>query len=166
MIYKDKEIDLLAEKLLKKIQEKQIMINSDNPFKKTLIMLKDYTRSKAFIEINKNEIEALRKGELPKKSAGIITGHESNHEFKSDMEKKEDRIAFLEETISKKEKRIMAIDAAMAYIKDERYYKIIPLFYFDKLSIEDIAAELEISEKTANRNKKRLIEILSIFLFG
>ena len=162
---KDKEIDLLAEKLLKKIQEKQVMINSDNPFKKTLILLKDYNRSKSFIEINKNEIEALRKGELPKKSAGIITGHESGHEFKSEFEKREDKITFLEETIAKKEKRIMTVDLALGYIKDEKYHEIIPLFYFDNCSIEDIAEELEVDTRVVTRNKKKLIEILSVFLF-
>lgn len=57
------------------------------------------------------------------------------------------------------------IDGALIRIEDDAYYKIIPMYYFDKLPISEIAEELKTSESTVCRNKQRLIDRLKIDLF-
>lgn len=57
------------------------------------------------------------------------------------------------------------IDRAMILIEDDPYYEIIPLYYFKKLPITEIAEKLKTSESTVCRNKQRLIDRLKIDMF-
>lgn len=50
-------------------------------------------------------------------------------------------------------------------MKDDKYYKIIEMKYFEKKTNNLIAEALEVDEKTVRRNKNRLIEIISIWIF-
>lgn len=61
---------------------------------------------------------------------------------------------------------IKRIEKALQTIKDDKYYKIISLFYFDNMKIDDISACLYCDNATVYRNKKRLIDKLIVILFG
>lgn len=58
------------------------------------------------------------------------------------------------------------IERAVETIKDDEYYDVIPMKYWDGLTIEEIAERLGREEKTIRRNKSRLINKLKIMLFG
>lgn len=57
------------------------------------------------------------------------------------------------------------IDRALTRIKDDSFYQIIPMYYFDRLSISEIAERLHTSESTISRGKQRLIDRLKIDMF-
>ena len=57
------------------------------------------------------------------------------------------------------------IDGALIGIESDPYYDIIPLYYFDKVPIAEIAERLKTSESTVSRNKQRLIDRLKIMMF-
>ncbi|WP_242833514.1 sigma-70 family RNA polymerase sigma factor [Desulfosporosinus youngiae] len=61
---------------------------------------------------------------------------------------------------------VMRIDRALEVIKDDKYYEIVPMKYWDGMTIESIASDLECDEKTVRRNKNRLVNKLKIMLFG
>jgi len=61
---------------------------------------------------------------------------------------------------------VLRIDRAMETITDDKYYEIIPLKYWDGLTIEEISEKLVCDEKTVRRNKSRLVNKLKIMLFG
>ena len=58
------------------------------------------------------------------------------------------------------------IETAMNTIKDDYYYDIISLYYFDGMTREEVAEHFNTSETTISRNKKRLVDALSAVLFS
>ncbi|KLU66738.1 sigma-70, region 4 [Desulfosporosinus acididurans] len=61
---------------------------------------------------------------------------------------------------------VLRIDRALEVIKGDKYHDIIPMKYFDGMTIEDIALSLGCDEKTVRRNKSRMVNKLKIMLFG
>jgi len=62
--------------------------------------------------------------------------------------------------------QVQRIDRALETIKDDQYYDIIPMRYFDRIKIEEIADRLVCDESTVRRNKNRLVNKIKIVLFG
>lgn len=58
------------------------------------------------------------------------------------------------------------IAQALETIKDDYYYDIITMYYFEERTREDVAAHYRTSETTISRNKKRLVDKLSDVLFS
>lgn len=58
------------------------------------------------------------------------------------------------------------IDRALKMINDDYYFDIIQMLFFDKLSREQVAEHMNTSVTTISRNKKRLVESLSVILFS
>lgn len=58
------------------------------------------------------------------------------------------------------------IETAMNTIKDDYYYDVISLYYFDGMTREEVAERYNTSETTISRNKKRLVDALSAILFS
>lgn len=58
------------------------------------------------------------------------------------------------------------IEFAMGTIKSDYYYEIIALYYFERMTREEVAEHFNTSETTISRNKKRLIDRLSAVLFS
>lgn len=63
-------------------------------------------------------------------------------------------------------KIVNKIDEAIEEIKDDIYFDIIPMTYFDDCSREVIAEHFNTSVKTISRNKIRLINKLKLKLFS
>ncbi len=58
------------------------------------------------------------------------------------------------------------IDKALKELKDDMYYDIIPMTYFEGCSREEVAEYYNTTVTTISRNKKRLIEKLKLFIFA
>ena len=63
-------------------------------------------------------------------------------------------------------KVVAQIDSALSMIRSDTYYQIIPMYYFEHLTIFEISETFHVSEKTITRNRKRLIRQLSAVLFS
>ena len=64
-------------------------------------------------------------------------------------------------------KKVVAqIDTALDQIRKDPFFSIIPMFYFEKVSREDIAFHFGVNEKTITRNRKRLVRQISVMLFS
>ena len=63
-------------------------------------------------------------------------------------------------------KRVAQVDVALEQIRDDPFYAIIPLYYFEKETRENIAEYFNVSEKTVTRNRKRLIRQMAVILFS
>ena len=60
---------------------------------------------------------------------------------------------------------IKLIDDAMATLKNDPYYSILEMRYFEGRTQEDIAYYLRCSQKTISQNKSRLVRALAMRLF-
>ena len=58
------------------------------------------------------------------------------------------------------------VEDALTSLKDDKYFEIIPLFYFQKRTRENIAEIFDTSTTTISRNKNRLVNKISIVLFA
>ena len=61
---------------------------------------------------------------------------------------------------------ISSIDEALKSLQDEKYIKIIEMYYFDRRTLEYIAEELDVSVKTVSVQRKMLINKLKAILFS
>lgn len=61
---------------------------------------------------------------------------------------------------------VLRINRALEVIKDDKHYGIIPMKYWDGLTMLEIAEKFECEDKTVRRNKNRLVNKLKIMLFG
>lgn len=99
-----------------------------------------------------------------------------NENQKSPFKKTEDvlrnynkyKIAILEdpEGTIKTQKLINIIETADDSIKDDVYYDIIPMFYVDGKTREEIAEYFDCDVKTITRNKRRLVNELKVIIFS
>lgn len=130
-----------------------------NSYQKTEQLLKDYKYYHLIIdnkEKRKKEIiaEGILKGGVPNETRPINTN------YKSDLEKMEDKLNKLEIRTLVTEKCLFLIEEALKTIKKDKYYTIIELLYFEKKPAREVAEILEVDESTISRNKRRLIKIL------
>lgn len=126
-----------------------------NSYQKTEQLLKDYKYYHSIIdnkEKRKNEIieEGILKGGVPNETRPINTN------YKSDLEKMEDKLNKLEIRTSVTEKCLFLIEEALKTIKKDKYYTIIELLYFEKKPAREVAEILEVDESTISRNIEKI----------
>ena len=63
-------------------------------------------------------------------------------------------------------KLVKQIEEALEEIRDDPYYDIIPMYYFEDETRENISLTLETTVRTVARNKRRLIDHLKVKLFS
>lgn len=63
-------------------------------------------------------------------------------------------------------KLVEKINAALEDIKDDPYFDIIPMSYFEDCTREEIAEKFNTTVTTISRNKTRLINVLKSYLFS
>ena len=64
------------------------------------------------------------------------------------------------------QKLVKRIDAALHDIKNDIYYDVIPLYYFDGNTREFVAEYFDTTVTTVSRNKTKLINKLKVKLFS
>ena len=145
-----------------------IIEGKQSPFQKTETLLYNYNNFKAVIKDKEAEIEELRQYGLRKKSTSItsFSGNTGLIEVKSDAEKIEERIEVIEFSISTTRNFIKIIDDAIECLRQDPYYDLIRLRYFEGCSQEEIAEHFDCDVRTVRRNKNRLINLLQIRLFS
>lgn len=72
--------------------------------------------------------------------------------------------SYTESGISKK--YVEMIEKALQEIKDDEYFEIIPLRYFENKSREQVAEYFDVSTTTITRHQRELLERLSILIFS
>lgn len=64
------------------------------------------------------------------------------------------------------EKFVIIIENALKSLYNEDYYDIIPMTYFEGKSREEVAEYFDTTTTTISRNKRRLVERLSVLIFA
>ena len=157
-----------AATLVTNLKREHLIKNRRSAYQKVELLLYNYTDFKTLIKTKEKEIKTVRAMGLDKKSKDITMGINSgNAPYVTEMEKIEDKIIEIENSIKTTQRFIAIIDSALEKISTDHYFDVIRLYYFERLSRETIADHLNVLDvKTISRNKRRLMEKLKMDLFS
>lgn len=140
-------------------------ISNEHYQKKTAKLLYAYPILKRNVERYKKDIEDLYKEEF--KTCPAV--HHTQAYYGETWTVDEQRYAkklIIEKNMYRDIKQIQDIDKILAEIKDDNFYDIIPAIFFENKSIEYLSEKFYCNKVTIYRNKKRLLNTLSIYFFG
>lgn len=138
-------------------------------YAKTESLLYNYMGFKRIIEERMKEIENLRKYGVPKKSKSITQycGNSGGtpQGIVLEEESVENAVRNVQDSVQGTVQVISMIDKCLAALKNDPYYDILVMRYFEGRTQEDIAATLKCAQQTVSKNKSRLVKELAMRIF-
>lgn len=149
--------------VLDELVKRNLIHKTENSYKNTEYLLNNYDLLKKSINDMKTQIKDLEQ-------YGIKKGTSAVHVVSNVIKEDEDiiierRINNLKQSIHRTKSVLKMINLILQDIRDDKYYKIIELKYFDKKTYEEIAEVMECDISTISRNKNRLINKIKVRLF-
>ena len=149
--------------VLDELVKRNLIHKTENSYKNTEYLLNNYDLLKKSINDMKTQIKDLEQ-------YGIKKGTSALHVVSNVIKEDEDiiierRINNLKQSIHRTKSVLKMINLILQDIRDDKYYKIIELKYFDKKTYEEIAEVMECDISTISRNKNRLINKIKVRLF-
>lgn len=164
----EKDIDRIADKIIERMKtDREIKTEKQlTPFQKTEKLLSELALLKGAIDSKNMLIEDLKKEgiSIQKRETGVNV--QSSKIYLSELEKVENRIEKLKEEIVRIENVVNMVERALGTIRNNKYYDIIEMKYFDDLTFEHISEKLDISVITAKRYKNKMIRQLQLVIFS
>jgi DNA-directed RNA polymerase specialized sigma subunit len=138
-------------------------------YQKTEQLLFNYVGFKRIVEERMQEIEDIKLYGVPKKGSAVV-------EYGGNVGGTVQGIVLPEESVERAVENVVKsvqgtvqaialIDKCMATLKNDPYYPILEMRYFEGRTQEDIAYELKCTQKTISQNKGRLVRELAMRLF-
>ena len=147
----EKDIDRIADKIIERMKtDREIKTEKQlTPFQKTEKLLSELALLKGAIDSKNMLIEDLKKEgiSIQKRETGVNV--QSSKVYLSELEKVENRIEKLQKEIVRIENVVNMVERALGTIRNNKYYDIIEMKYFDDLTFEHISEKLNISVITA-----------------
>lgn len=139
-------------------------------YQKTEQLLFNYLGFKRIVAEREQEIADLRKYGVPQKSAGSMSGErvQSSRNVRGIVlpeDAVEDAVRTVEASVQGTVQAIALIDKCMATLKNDPYYDVLEMRYFEGRTLEDIGTYFGCDHTTISRNKNRLVRELSMRLF-
>jgi DNA-directed RNA polymerase specialized sigma subunit len=137
-------------------------------YQKTEQLLFNYIGFKRIVEERKQEIIDLRTHGVPGKSGSIVQYSPKSgtvHGTTLPEESVEAAVRSVEASVQGTIQVINLMDKCMASLKNDPYYEIIEMRYFEGRTLEDIGVYFGCDHTTISRNKNRLVRELSMRLF-
>jgi len=164
----EKDIDRIADKIIERMKtDREIKTEKQlTPFQKTEKLLSELALLKGAIDSKNMLIEDLKKEgiSIQKRETGVNV--QSSKVYLSELEKVENRIEKLQKEIVRIENVVNMVERALGTIRNNKYYDIIEMKYFDDLTFEHISEKLNISVITAKRYKNKMIRQLQLVIFS
>lgn len=164
----DEERRQIVKDVLSELKEKKLLSNKSS-FKSTEKMLYSLNVLPDALKLIDEELKQLEEEakDIPistAKSNSLVLNDRNNTYIYGD-ETLETRISELKQISLKTKSQIRLVKNALKKIEDDKWYKIIPMYYFDRLTIESIAEELDCSVGAVSMNKKELVNRLKVYIF-
>lgn len=143
-------------------------INEKSAYSKTEALLYNYMGFKKIVAERRKEIDDLRRFGVPQ-SCGAITERVQNGNLPKGLmlpeESVESAVQRIERSVQGTVDAIALINRCMAALKNDPYYRILEMRYFEGRTQEDIAMEYGVSQVTISNNKSRLVRELAMRIF-
>ena len=137
-------------------------------YQKTESLLYNYCGFKRIVEDKRNEIADIRKYGVPQKCGAMGERVQSSRVLTGIVlpeDSVEQAVQRIEDSMADTVAAITLIDRCMESLKNDPYYRILEMRYFEGRTQEDIALEFGCSQVTISNNKSRLIKELSMRIF-
>ena len=171
--------ELISKSVVNALKENGLVGKADNvvqkksektAYAKTETLLFNYNGFKRVVEERKQEIADLRKYGVPGKSATANSGtrvqtSRTNVGIVLPEDAVEDAVRTVQASVQDTVQVIALIDKCMAALKNDMYYDILPMRYFEGRTLEDIGVYFGCDHSTISRNKSRLVRELAMRLF-
>lgn len=138
--------------VLNELERRNVIKHNFSTYKNTEQILRDYPMLKKSITDRQEQIKEYKQFGLQEKSKSI-TSINLNHKREDEEDIINDSIKSLQKHIFKTKVIIEFIDKILSRFKDDAYYDVIKLHYFDNMTYDQIA---EIFDKRKNNNKNKL----------
>lgn len=165
-------VSLAVNETIKLLEEKHLLKSPNEKktaYAKTEQLLYNYRGFRRIVQERLQEIEDLKKFGVPGKSKSIVEytphGSGSAQGIVLGEESVQDAIASVQASVQSTVQVISKIDRCMAQLRNDPYYCILEMRYFEGRTQEDIALELKCAQQTVSKNKNRLVRELSMRLF-
>ena len=136
-------------------------------YQETERRLRAYTTLKDNIDRYQKDIEDIRREDMGKSADIIMFQTNSGMTPQRDLEElRQEKIFALTEKLRRDVANVKEIDIALEYVKDDPYFRVIPMIYFERQSQEAVVEAVHCDKTTVWRNRKRLIRQMSIVLYG
>lgn len=163
-------INLTKKELIKIINEEFARLEHDRKMKENMLNFKDIEevisllpKLKLMLKNNKLQLEEAELGIKQNcKKGDPLEKVQTSINLESTLEKQETYIEKLKNRIAKQEILIDRIENALSIIKNDEYYQIIELKYWNRYSNDKISAILNISIPTLKRHKNRMVKEVNI----
>lgn len=148
---------------------KKTPMKEKSAYAQTEALLFNYNTFKKIIREKQQEIDDIRKygvlerGGAVKKYGGNCGGLPRG--IVLDDERVEDAVRNVEKSMESTVQAVALIEKTMATMKNDPYYKILEMRYFEGRTQEDIAAAFKCTQPNVTYHKSRLVKELSIKLF-
>lgn len=156
----------IANEIVSILKEQGIYTERDS-FQQTKMLLNRYSRFKNQIEINKELIEKIKKTGIEEYNSSAYQERVQggNKKSKGIPEKEIDKIELIEQENINLEKLITKTELAMRFVEKEPFYEIIVLKFIENKSIEQIAEQLDMIDRTVYRRMDSLIREMRDYIF-
>lgn len=169
MSISEKDMKLIVNKVLNDLKTKKLISTCKNSFKSTEKILYSFKALPEALKLINEEISKLEIDYKNLRPTNIKTNtiilNEEYQTYVYGNESLETRISELKQIAIKTKSQIRIVNQALKKIEDDKYYKIIPLYYFDGLTQEIVAEKLEVSTGTISSNRSRLVNMLKVYIF-
>ncbi len=159
----------IIKKVLEELKSKKLLKNPKSSYKSTEKILYSLNVLPEAIKLIDDEVKQLEKEmeDIPKAPAksNTLVLNERDATYIYGDETLETRISELKQISVKAKSQVRLVKRALKKIENDKWYDIIPLYYFDNMKIEAIAEELDCSVSTISDNKKRLMNELKVYIF-
>lgn len=148
------------------VGEKKAKEEVKDPFRKTEARVSACKVLKENIVEYHKDIEDLQREE-PGRSKDIVMFCTGGGGIKKSAEEiQEARIEILKMKIKRDQEEVDTIERALDTVRNDKYYPIIEMRYFQEMSDDEIGEELSCDASTVRRQKNRIIRKVSIKLYG
>lgn len=150
--------------VINELQERNLIKKVKDSYKNTEYLLNNFDLLNKSISDMKLQIEDLKTYGIRKsgKAAVVVSQNMVKVDEATIIEQ---RVSELNQAIHRTQSVINSINHILQDLKSDKYYQIIDLKYFKKLSHEEIAEILECDVSTVSRNRNRLINLIKVRIF-
>ena len=156
----------IANEIVNILKEQGIYTERDS-FQQTKMLLNRYSKFKKQIETNEKAIAEIHEKGLPPRKKTTLTERIQGgiQDYRGIPEKEQDQIERIEQENTDLNRLVNKTEAALRFIEDEPFYEIVKMKYIENKTIEHIAEQLDMSDRTVYRRMDNLIREMRDYIF-